>query len=247
MIENIDENMGRLAKHLDDWKLHENTVVIFMSDNGMTGGGSGRGVLGTQADGTKMQFYNAEMKGLKGSADEGGVRVPFFVRWDGHYAPGRDVDRIAAHIDLFPTLADLAGADIPEKQVEGRSLLPLLDDPESDWKDRYLFTHQGRWPTGADPDKSQWRGFAVRNQKFRFVANNALYNMENDPNQTTNVIDQHPDVVREMREAYDRWWKQTRPLMVNEDAPMSKTRPFHVLFAEQTKSGGIPAWKPPVL
>ncbi|MCP5542158.1 MAG: arylsulfatase [Akkermansiaceae bacterium] len=269
MIENIDENMGRLLAKLGEWNLLENTVVIFMSDNGMTGGGSGKPgePLGTDENGSPMTFYNAGMKGQKGSADEGGVRVPFYVRWDGKIAPGRDIDRIAAHLDILPTLAALAGAEIPKDQVEGRSLLPLIENPAAadEWPDRYLFTHKGRWKTGEDPDANQWKNYGVRNQKYRFVgggtaisvserqrkkgvpATDALYDMETDPGQTTNVIDAHPEVAEAMKKAYDRFWKETRPLMVNEDAPMSPVQPFHVWYAEQEKAGGIPDWVPPTL
>jgi arylsulfatase len=247
MIENIDENVGRLIQKLEAWNLLENTLIIFMSDNGMTGGGSGRGVIGRTPDGTPLEFYDAGMKGLKGSADEGGVRVPFFVRWDGHIQPGRDIDRIAAHIDILPTLAALAGAKSPEGQVEGRDLSPLIVDAQAEWADRYLFTHRGRWKTGSNPDDFQWKGFAVRNQRFRFVANNALFDMEKDPGQTTNVMDQFPEVVEKMRAAYDAWWKETRPLMVNENVPMSPTRPFHELYQKQLETTGIPLWQPPTL
>ncbi len=248
MIENIDENMGRLAAKLEEWDLYEDTIVIFMSDNGMTGNGSGRGVLGKMADGTEMIAYNAGMKGQKGSADEGGVRVPFLVRWDGHFRPGRDVDVVSAHIDLLPTLAAVAGAEYPADQVEGRSLLPLLDEKSrGEFEDRYLFTHKGRWATGADPNRFKLKGCAVRNDRFRFVDNGALYDMIADPGQTTNVIDRHPEVVAAMRKAYDRWWAGTVPMMVNESAPMSKTRPFHVWYNEQKAAGGIPAWQPPKL
>lgn len=249
MIENIDENIGRLTGKLEEWELFDNTLLIFMSDNGMTGGGSGKAgkAIGKTADSKEMFPYNANMKGQKGSADEGGVRVPFFVRWDGKVNAGQDVDRIAAHIDILPTLAALAKADSPSGQVEGRNLLPLIEKPGADWADRYLYTHKGRWKTGANPDDSQWKGFAVRNQRFRFVDNNALYDMEKDPDQKTNVIDQHPEVVDQMRKAYESWWKETRPLMVNEAAPMSPTQPFHVWYEEQMAAGGIPDWKVPSL
>jgi len=247
MIENIDENVGRMMEKLEAWDLLPNTVIIFMSDNGMTGNGSGRGVLGRAPDGTELEMYNAGMKGLKGSPDEGGVRVPFFVRWDGRIRPGRDVDRIAAHIDLLPTLAALAGAKLPPGQVEGRNLLPLIENPDAEWPDRYLYTHVGRWKTGAEPNDHQWSRFAVRNQRFRFVGNDALYDMQKDPGQTTNVIDQHPEVVAEMRAAYDAWWKETRPMMVNEGVPMSPMRPFHELYKKQSETTGIPEWKPPGL
>ena len=246
MIENIDENMGRLMRALDDWQLMDNTIVIFMSDNGMTGAGSGKlgAPVGTAPDGTPLMPYNAEMKGLKGSVDEGGVRVPLFVRWDGHWDAGRDIDRVTAHIDILPTLVELVGGTSPSEQVEGRSLLTLLDDEKSPWDDRYLFTHQGRWKTGAEPNDFQWRNFAVRNAAFRLVNNTELYDMRTDPGQTRNVIDEHPEVVAQMRAAYDKWWQETRPMMVNETAPMSPVWPFHVAYKEQLEDGGIPEWRP---
>lgn len=249
MIENIDENMGLLVSKLQEWQLLDKTLIIFMSDNGMTGGGSGKldKPLGHLADGTPLMLYNAGMKGLKGSTDEGGVRVPFFVRWDGHVQADQDVDRIAAHIDVFPTIAALAGARLPSGQVEGRSLLPLVENPQAEWSDRFLFTHKGRWPTGQDPEQSKWTNFAVRNQQYRFVDNVALYDMQADPGQTKNIIDQHPELVEKMRGAYDEFWRAARPLMVNETAPMSKTRPFHVRYEQQLKNGGIPAWQAPQL
>lgn len=248
MIENIDENVGRLLEKMDEWDLHRNTLLIFMSDNGMTGGGSGPEVkpLGKWADGTPLRRFNAGMKGLKNSADEGGVRVPFFVRWDGRIIPGRDIDTIAAHIDILPTLAELAGAELPAGQVEGRSLLPLIEQADPEWPDRFLFTHKGRWPTGADPNESQWKDFAVRNQRFRLVGEQ-LFDMTLDPGQTTDVAGEHPELVEQMRTAYDAWWRETVPMMVNEDAPMSPTRPFHVLFEQQQSTNGIPDWQPPQL
>ena len=267
MIENIDENMGVMLEKLKEWELMENTVIIFMSDNGMTGGGSGKPgqLLGTDKTGSPMDIYNAGMKGLKGSADEGGVRVPFFVRWDGKLEANRQIETVAAHIDILPTLADLAGAEIPGAQVEGRSLLPLMENPDAEWADRYLFTHKARWKTGSEPNDHQWQDWGVRNARFRLVGSGTpknivekknpkavvktdmLYDMLADPGQTTNVIDQFPEVAKVMREAYDAFWKETRPLMVNEDAPMSPTRPYHVLFEEQTAAGGIPKWEAPEL
>ena len=249
MIENIDENMGLLFNKLQEWQLLDSTLIIFMSDNGMarvSRSAAGK-PLGTQLDGTPMDHYNAGMKGHKVSADEGGVRVPFFVRWDNHISPGRTIDTIAAHIDILPTLGALAGACMPEGQVEGRSLLPLIEEQEIAWPDRFLFTHRGRWPTGTDPEEFKLRNYAVRNQRFRWVDGNQLYDMQQDPGQTANVIDQHPQVVEQMRAAYDQWWQGTKPLMINENAPMSPTRPYHVLYQQQVQSTGIPTWDAPQL
>ena len=255
----LRENAGRLLRHdrehrrehgpphgkLDEWKLYEDTILIFMSDNGMTGGGSGnggrRGALPKE-----YPFYNAGQKGLKGSADEGGVRVPFFVRWDGKFKAGHDIDLVSAHIDVLPTFAEIAGAKLPEGQVEGRSVLPELQGKKMLRQGRYLFTQKARWKTGAEPNDHQWQNFAVRGDRFRLVGN-ALYDMLEDPGQKTDVAAKHPEKVKEMREAYDAFWKHARPLMVNEDAPMSKTRPFHEWYKKQMAEGGIPDWTPPAL
>ncbi|MBT5020584.1 MAG: arylsulfatase [Planctomicrobium sp.] len=249
MIENIDENLGRLLTKVDEWNLSNDTLIIFMSDNGMTGGGSGRlgKRIGESKDGETLYPFNADMKGLKGSADEGGVRVPFFVRWKGKIKGGQEIDQIAAHIDLFPTLVSLAGGKQPSNQVEGRSLLPLIENQKNDWKDRSLFTHKGRWKTGADPNESQWKDFAVRTQRFRLVGRDQLYDMQKDPGQKENVIEQHPKIAENLLKEYDQWWKKTVPMMVNEEAEMLPYRPFHVQFEKQSESTGIPNWNPPKL
>ena len=114
-----------------------------------------------------MLGFNAGMKGYKGSVEEGGVRVPFFLRWDGHIAAGYDLDFLAAHIDVFPTLVAFAGGSVPADQVEGENLLPFLNGGSP--SPRYLFTHKGRWPVGTEPDAHKWRDFAVRDARFRLV------------------------------------------------------------------------------
>ena len=246
MIENIDENMGRLMNKLDEWDLSKDTILIFMSDNGSVGSMVREGLkLGISKDGEPMEGFNAGMKGAKSSADEGGVRVPFFVRWPGILEAGKAVERISAHIDLLPTLADIAGIDqLPKSQIEGRSLVPLLKNSKAKWNDRYLFTQGARWKTGSEPTDHMWKRFAVRNERFRLVENK-LYDMKKDPSQKTDIASEHPEVVDSMRDAYEKFWKETRPLMVNEKVPLSPTQPFHVLHAKQLEKGGIPDWKEP--
>lgn len=249
MIENVDTNLGRLQAKLRDWGLLENTVVIFLSDNGMSQGGTAPvgQPLGKTETGEELFAFTAGMRGLKGSPDEGGVRVPFFFQWIGKVRGDRDVEQIAGHIDLFPTLAELAGAVNPPGQVEGRSLLPLLENPQADWSDRTLVTHVGRWPQFADPNEYQWKGAALRTQRFRLVNNESLYDMQLDPGQTSNVIAKHPELVERLRREYDQWWQATLPLLINERVPSSKVRPFHELFRAQQEGEGIPEWvQPPI-
>jgi arylsulfatase len=121
MIHNIDQNVGKLLAKLADWGIANETLVIFMNDNGGTAG---------------VSVFNADMRGSKGSAWLGGTRASSFWRWPGVVEPG-DCAALAAHIDFFPTLADLAGITLPENakaQVEGRSLVPLLENPSAPWR-----------------------------------------------------------------------------------------------------------------
>jgi arylsulfatase A-like enzyme len=242
MIVNIDDNMDMLMRKLDEWNLRENTLLIFMTDNGQAGRS------GKKND-KPYPLYTYGFKSGKGSANEGGTSVPAFWRWQGVLEAGRDIDALTAHIDLFPTFTELAGAKLPDtiQKLDGRSMMPLLENPDADWKDRYLFTHKGRWEKGAEPNLSKDKGCGVRNTRFRLVDNKELFDIQNDPKETTDVADQHPDVVKAMRAAYDEWWAETRPLMVNEDAPYAEHRPFWVLYDKQIDGKGIPQWTPPRL
>ncbi len=245
MITNIDENVGILTDKLEQWGLAENTLLIFMTDNGSAQAGPARRRRRGAKPGTPppKPLYNAGMRGKKGTAHEGGTRVPAFFRWKGRTRVGVDVGALTAHIDIFPTLAELCGGKIPAGvALDGRSLVPLLKDPEADWADRYLFVHLGRWGKGKAAG-SKYGACAVRSQRFRLVGNNALYDIAADPGESTNVIDKHPEVVATMRKAYDQWWSEVLPAMVNEDAPVPKANPFKVLYKQQAESKkGIPAW-----
>jgi len=241
MVTNIDENMGSLMAKLDAWGLAENTLLIFMTDNGSAqAGGGGRGRKGQKPS---KPLFNAGMRGKKGSPYEGGTRVPCFFRWQGKTPVGVDVAGLTAHVDLLPTLAELGGGTVPtDRKLDGRSLVPLMKDPKAPWADRFLFTHVGRWAKGKAAE-SKYRNCSVRNERFSLVGNTALYDIDADPGETTNVIDKHPDAVAALRKAYDQWWSEVLPAMVNEDAPVPKANPFHVLYRKQAASEkGIPTW-----
>jgi arylsulfatase A-like enzyme len=234
MITNIDDNMGVLMDKLAKWNLLDNTLVVFMTDNGSARAGGGRG---------GSRLFNAGMKGKKGTPNQGGTRVPGFFYWKGQTPSGVDCNALTAHIDLLPTFAELAGGKVPAKvKLDGRSLVPLLKDPKAKWADRYLFTHVGRWRKGQI-EQAKFSKCAVRNARFRLVNNKELYDIAADPGETTNVIDRHPEVVAAMRKAYDQWWSEVVPAMCNEDAPVPEANPFKVLYAKQEASAqGIPAW-----
>ena len=242
MIVNIDDNVGALMQKMDDWKMWENTLLIFMTDNGQAGRSG-------QLNGKRVQLHAAGLKNGKGSSNEGGTRVPAFWRWKGVLPEGRDIDGLTAHIDLFPTFTALAGTKLPAgiQKLDGCSLLPLLENPKAKWSDRSLFVHKGRWKKGSNPDYAKYSACAVRTERFRLVNNRELYDIEADPGETTNVIDKHPDAVAKMRAAYDAWWAETRPLMVNEEVPLASERPFWVLYEKQLNGQGIPKWESPQL
>ncbi|MGE3780456.1 MAG: arylsulfatase, partial [Pirellulaceae bacterium] len=152
MLHNIDQNIGRLLAKLDEWGIADETLVVFMNDNGGTAG---------------TQVYNAGMRGSKGSAWLGGTRASSFWRWPGRLQPA-DCSALTAHIDVFPTFAALAGAALSDEvraQVEGRSLVPLLENPATSSDDRLLFTHLGRWPKMADPGTAKYKMCSVRDRR----------------------------------------------------------------------------------
>ncbi len=226
MIENVDTNFGKLLAKLKDWGIEENTLVIYIgSDNGGTNG---------------VDLFNAGMRGSKGTAFQGGTRAPCFFRWPaGNIPAGAECDALSAHLDLFPTLAEITGANLSDevkKQVEGRSLLPLLKNPKAEWPDRTLVHHVGRWGNGKAAE-AKYDKCSIQNSRFTLVGNEQLYDLKNDPGESRNVIAEHPEVVAGLRAAYDKWWDEVQPLLVNEDAVGPKINPMKELYWKQFGGG----------
>jgi arylsulfatase A-like enzyme len=227
MIENIDTNLGKLLAKLKEWQIEENTLVIYLgSDNG--------GTFGTK-------IFNDGMRGGKCTVYQGGTRTPCFFRWPAGQIPADTAcDALSAQRDIFPTLAEITGvtlSDEVKKQVEGRSLLPLLKNPKAEWPERTLVHHLGRWAKGKAAE-SKYASCAIQNARFTLVNNEELYDLQADPGEKTNVIDQHPEVVAKLRTAYDQWWAEVQPLLVNEDVKAPKMNPFKELYWKQF--GGEP-------
>ena len=197
MCENIDWNVGRLLARLDELQLADDTIVIYFSDNGPNG-----------------WRWNGGMKGRKGSTDEGGVRVPFLIRWPGHIPAGRRVPQIAGAIDLLPTLSDLAGIPVAsDKPLDGISLKPLLVSSTAAAPERMIFSH--------------WAGrVSVRTQRFRLDHTGKLYDLAQDPGQDHDVSSQHPDVTARLSAAVEKWKKEMLPGLRDDD------RPFPVGYPE---------------
>ncbi len=202
MVANIDENVGGLRRRLAELGLAENTIFIFMTDNGSAGG------VAVDDNQFLTSGYNAGMRGQKGSEYDGGHRVPFFLHWpEGGVRTGRDVDEVTANVDVLPTLIEMCGLDdTPTNGFDGQSLAPLLLPHESevaDWPDRALVTDSQRL---TNPVK--WRKSAVMTDYWRFVNGRELYAIKEDPEQRRDVAAAHPDVVSELRLAYEAWWEK---------------------------------------
>jgi arylsulfatase A len=205
MVANLDANVGRLLAALDRLDLSRSTIVVFLTDNG-----------------PNTARFNGGMKGRKGSVDEGGVRVPMFVRYPGRVPAGTVVDRIAAHIDLVPTLLDLAHLP-PAAGLDGRSLVPLLEGRAAGWPERRLFVHQFR----HDQPLSPFPG-AVRTDRYRLVRTGrgtALYDLRDDPGQARDLSRREPDTARELSAAYDSWWADVSRGIPGEPLPIPVGHP----------------------
>ncbi|MFZ2148471.1 MAG: arylsulfatase [Sedimentisphaerales bacterium] len=194
MITNIDENMGRLMSRLKQLDLEDNTILIFMTDNGTSGD------------------YSGGMRGKKGSEYEGGHRVPCFIRRPGGgLTGGSDIDRLTAHIDLLPTLSELCGLNPAHRmggvkkprgvKFDGDSIVQLLTGQNKSWPDRILITDSQRI---EHPEK--WRKSAVMTERWRLINGKELYDIKADPGQKNDIADGQPQVVEKLRKAYEDWW-----------------------------------------
>jgi arylsulfatase A-like enzyme len=206
MVENIDDNIGRLLGELERRGLASNTLVIFLNDNG-----------------PNTRRYVGPLRGMKSEVYEGGIRSPLFMRWPARLRPGATSDRIAAHIDVMPTLLEAAGVAAPAGvKLDGRSFLPLLEGRSVPWPDRTLVfqAHRGDTPV-------PFHNAAIRNQRWKLLHASGsgretipptiayeLYDMSADPGERHNLAAAHPEIVAELRRAYDAWFADvstTRP------------------------------------
>ncbi len=184
MIEKIDENFGRLETFLTEEKLRENTIVVFLTDNGTAHG---------------ENVFNAGLRGKKTSLYEGGHKVPCFIRYPRQgIEGGRDISDLTQVQDLFPTLLDFAGISVGDIQkLDGLSLAPILSD-KGNLPDRTLVVQYG------DP---VYGNAAVMKGAWRLVRNKELYRVDSDPGQQVDISSDHPEILAELKAAYDTWWQ----------------------------------------
>ena len=196
MCENIDWNVGRVLEKLDDLGIADNTIVVFFHDNGPNG-----------------LRWNGDMKGRKGSTDEGGVRTAMHMRWPAKFEKGKVIKQIGSGIDLHPTLADLAGIPtVNKKRLDGRSLKRLLLEDNPEWKGRIII--------------NQWKDrISARNQRYRLGDDGGLYDINRDPGQRNDISQQKPDVAERLQTAIDRFKKNVMKGYGVDDRPFIIAHP----------------------
>jgi arylsulfatase A-like enzyme len=209
MCENIDWNVGRVLKKLDDLQLADNTIVVYFADNG-----------------PNSWRWNAGMKGRKGSVDEGGIRSPLLIRWPKHIAAGARIPQITGAIDLLPTLADFCGVPVAgDKKLDGVSLKPLLTGFSANWPERTIVTF---YNNRLSLRTQQYRFDAGGGQGKKAVASTSLYDMIADPGQRSDISKQQPEIAAKLAAEAAKWRAELSPKAGRDD------RPFTVGYSAST-------------
>ncbi|TWU19805.1 arylsulfatase [Allorhodopirellula heiligendammensis] len=194
MITNVDDNVGKTRRLIEDLGIADNTIFVFTTDNGTASG---------------AKVFNAGMRGAKGSPYDGGHRVPFFLHWPaGGITKQHDVDVLTHAVDIVPTLLEMTGVKKPAGvKFDGVSIAGLLDPAKDvDFPERFVISDSQRV---RDPIK--WRSSSVMSQKYRLINGKELYDIAVDPGQQNDVAKQQPAVVAEMRQFYEDWWAELKP------------------------------------
>jgi arylsulfatase A len=245
MVTSLDENVGRLLSVLEELGIAEHTIVIFMSDNG----GIGR-------------HFRAGLRGGKGSVYEGGVRVPFIARWPNRFPKGAVLDVAAQHIDILPTLCDLAGIDLPSgRRLDGQSIAHVLTYGAGVSPHEYIF-HQWHRVYGPRTGPERRAIFDV-SQGYKLVVPHPedlnldwdqpetrftntgpaynLYNIRNDPGETTDLSSTMPDVAAKLQRRYEQWYAD-----VSAEQTDPRTAPIEVGRSDENPVRMSSVWGEPV-
>lgn len=224
MIYSVDESVGRVMQTLEDLKLADNTVLIFTSDNGGVGGYIREGL------GKAGVTDNAPLRSGKGSLYEGGTREPFVVRWPGVTQPGSTCNVPTIHVDIFPTMLELAGAPQPRQVLDGESLVKLFRDPHAKLQRDAIFQHfPGYLGAGLD----MWRTTPVslvqsgdwKLMEFLEDGRLELYNLSDDIGETKNLAKDMPEKTKELHARLLAWRAEVKaPMPTKNDGDSAKPK-----------------------
>ncbi len=222
MIASVDESVGRILDALKELELADNTVVIFSSDNGGVGGYEREGIGRKAGDTTD----NAPLRSGKGSLYEGGTRVPLIVRWPEVVQPGSTCDVPTIHVDVYPTLLDMAGAKPPAGYpLDGESLVPLLRDGSASLHRSAIYQH---FPGYLGNGPGKWRTTPVglvhvgdwKLMEFYEDHHLELYNLRDDIGESKNLAAQMPEKAAELRDKLTAWRQQIHAPMPTSNQPI---------------------------
>ena len=227
MVSNIDDNIGKLLKKLDDLNLTENTLVIFMTDNG-----------------PQQSRYVSGMRGRKGHVYEGGVRVPFYMKLPSPQKNNKAVETVAAHIDIMPTIAELCHVNLPkDKKIDGKSLMPLVSEENGDWIDRSLFFYWTRRYPELYNNISLLKGEhkLVGNTNYNApIEDFELYDLEKDPYEQHNIIQKNKSTANTLKAEMDNIYNEliTSENLINQPRIIVGSENENPIFLNRNDAGG---------
>ncbi|TXF87923.1 arylsulfatase [Neolewinella aurantiaca] len=236
MIANVDENVGKLMSMLKASGLDENTLVIFMTDNGTAAGAA------YDQSFHVTRGFNAGMRGYKGKEYEGGHRVPFFMKFPAKSEiKPQEYNQLTAYTDFMPTLVEYAGGEVASRdRLDGTSLMPLLTSGSQELlNDRFLVVDTQRKQVPVRGKQS-----CVMQADWRLINGKNLYNLAADPGQREDLAGQHPERVAAMQAAYDAWWdSMTEDLKVMHRIVIGdEAEPETLLTAHDWHTTNPPPW-----
>ena len=195
MVSYLDENIGKLVQQLKDVGVYENTIIIFTSDNGPSYTG------GADPDyfESAKPFEGRYGRG-KGFLYEGGIRVPMIASWPNHIQPGSTSDHISAHYDMLATFADIAGYESPEA-TDGISMLPTMISEGNQKTHDFMYWEFPSYGGQVAMRMGDWK-IVRQNLMNKETPTIELYNLKNDPTETTNVAEAHPDILKKATEIF---------------------------------------------
>tara|TARA_R100001369_G_scaffold58488_4_gene85438 strand:- start:4511 stop:6271 length:1761 start_codon:yes stop_codon:yes gene_type:complete len=195
MVNNIDDNLGKLFKKLEDLKLTENTLVIFMTDNG-----------------PQQTRYVGGMRGLKGDVFNGGVRVPFYLKYPALYKGNKDVETMSAHLDVLPTLSEICEVEMPKDRIiDGKSLVPLIEGRQVEWEDRSLFFYWSRrYPELYNNMAIQKAGYKLvgKTDYDAAIEDFELFYLKKDPYEQRNLVNENKALAMDLKGEMDKIYNE---------------------------------------